>query len=134
MVIVSANYKFLYIDVGTEGRVNDRGIWRACQFRSVMVSGKIQIPPPEPISCVDGDVPFVIVGDDTFPLGPELMKLYAKKGLLYKERVFNYGLSWARRLSENAFGILSNCFRVFLLTVDRPPDVVQAMVIAACIT
>ena len=51
-------------------------------------------------------LPYVIVADDAFPLKPHLMIPYSFLSLSKENRVFNYRLSRARRISENAFGIL----------------------------
>jgi hypothetical protein len=59
-------------------------------------------------------IPYVLVADDAFPLTSYLMKPYA--GKLTKgsaKSVFNYRLSRARRIVENAFGLLSSVFRIF---------------------
>ena len=48
------------------------------------------------------------------------------------ERVFNYRLSRARRIVENAFGILANRFQVLLTTMRQQPETVQ-MVVTACV-
>lgn len=47
----------------------------------------------------------VIIGDDAFPLRINLMKSYKKHKLSNKKVIFNYRLSKARRIDENAFGI-----------------------------
>jgi hypothetical protein len=60
----------------------------------------------------------VIIGDDAFPLINTLLKPYSKVNLTLKQQIFNYRLSRARRVSENAFGILAQRFRVF----DRPNE------------
>ena len=33
MVVADAGYKFLYVDVGTEGGASDEGTWRNCTLR-----------------------------------------------------------------------------------------------------
>ena len=55
----------------------------------------------------------VIVGDDAFPLKTYLMKPYPGANLTYDEKIYNYRLSRARRISENGFRILVSRFRVF---------------------
>ena len=54
----------------------------------------------------------MLVGDEAFPLKTFLMKPYPSKVLTDYERIYNYRFSCARRVSENAFGRLVNCFRV----------------------
>lgn len=55
---------------------------------------------------------YVRVADDAFAMRPNVMKLYAQRGLPMVHRVFNYRLSRARRIIENVFGIMSARFRV----------------------
>ena len=51
--------------------------------------------------------PFVIVGDEAFPLNKHLMKPYAKIELDDLKKIFNYRLSRFRSCSENVFGIIA---------------------------
>ena len=60
------------------------------------------------------------------------MKPYSQTGLTREKRVFNYRLSRARRIVENAFGILSNRFRVFMTPIALAPEKVEAIVMACC--
>ncbi|CAH1959916.1 unnamed protein product [Acanthoscelides obtectus] len=73
----------------------------------------------------------IIVADAAFPLKTYLMKPYPRTPT-HKEQVFNYRLSRARRIVENAFGILVTRFRVLLNTIDMRPKNVDSIVLAAC--
>ena len=78
-------------------------------------------------------MPFVIVGDSAFPLTENIMKPYPAKDLTDIRRIFNYRLSRFRRISENAFGILVNRFRIFSKRIDLEPNTVVIIVRAALV-
>ncbi|XDV44729.1 hypothetical protein PO909_012969 [Leuciscus waleckii] len=69
-----------------------------------------------------GALPFVIVADEAFP-----------RRLPDDQRVFNYRLSRARRIVENAFGILSQCWRVYQHRLQVAPETADSIVKATCI-
>lgn len=78
-------------------------------------------------------VPYIMVGDDAFPLSIHMMKPYSgnhAKGS--KERIFNYRLSRARRISENVFGILASVFRIFRKLILLEPEK-AALVTMTCV-
>ena len=90
MAVAGPNYECLYYDIGTNGRVNDGGVWNKCGLSRALEEGKMNLPPP---CCLPGgneEVPFVLVGDDAFALKPYLMKPYAQQGLDAEKRVYNY--------------------------------------------
>jgi hypothetical protein len=96
--LVDADYRFVFIDVGSKGRVNDGAVFRNSTLNSAMENNLFNWP--------DNSVIHVI-GDDAFPLRNTLLKPYSKINLTLKQKIFNYRLSRARRVSENAFGILA---------------------------
>lgn len=77
-------------------------------------------------------LPLHIIGDDAFPLSEHLMKPYPQRHLDHPKRIFNYRFSRARRVVENAFGILANRWRVFLTTIQLSPEKVTWLIMAAC--
>ena len=61
-----------------------------------------------------------------------MQKPYSLRGLSREERIYNYRLSRARRVVENAFGILANRFQVLLSTMEHAPQTVR-LITTACI-
>jgi hypothetical protein len=47
--LVDADYKFLMIDVGTNGRVGDGGVFRKSELNRAMTDGTINFPKDEPL-------------------------------------------------------------------------------------
>ena len=84
--------------------------------------------PPTP--CPGDDRPFS--ADDAFLLQDIIMKPFSYKDMLYARRIYNYRLSRARRVVENAFGILTNKFPVFITKIALEPEKVTKLVLAAC--
>jgi len=132
MALVDAHYKFIYVDVGCNGRISDGGVFKNCSLQRAFDDNSLHIPQPEPLPGQRIPTPFVIVADDAFPLKSYIMKPYPRNHLSREKRIFNYRLSRARRISENAFGILSNCFRVFMTPICLEPAKVESIVMASC--
>ena len=80
-------------------------------------------------------MPYVIVGDETFPLKPYLLRPYPanKTGGDKAKQHFNYRLSRARRVSENAFVILYQKFRVYNRNLQSDPDNADKIILTTCI-
>jgi hypothetical protein len=93
---------------------------------------KLKLPQPSYLPGSSVKAPFVFVADDAFPLKENIMKPFNRNCLSEENRIFNYRLSRARRCVENAFGILSNRFRVFLTPIALEPPKVEQIVLTAC--
>ena len=116
MAIYDARYVFTLVDVGSYGSNNDSGIFRKSAMGKAFFNQKMNIPNPDYMSFSQsfGIVPFFLVGDEGFPLQDWLMRPYAGQGILEGEAIFNYRLSRARRVIENAFGILAARWRILM--------------------
>ena len=133
MALVDADLKFVYIDVGANGKTNDAGIWGRCGLKAALENNTVNLPAPKALPQREVPVPFVVVGDEAFPLKPYLMKPYPRNQLDNEKRIFNYRLSRARRCVENAFGVLANRLRVFRQPIALEPAKVVCITKAACV-
>lgn len=113
MAIVDANYCFHYVHIGCQGRISDGGVYKNTSFYKELQENRLKIPHPEPLPGREKLTPYVLVADDAFALTTNCMKPYAGQLSQSPERIFNYRLSRARRVVENAFGIMTSIFRVF---------------------
>ena len=133
LAIVDADYKFIYTDVGCNGRVSDGGVFKNCNLYRALEEKQLNIPNPTVLPGTQNQFPFVIVADDAFPLKDYILKPYSQRSLNQERRIFNYRLSRARRVVENAFGILANRFRIFMTPICLNPEKVETIVMACCI-
>ena len=132
LAVVDADYKFIYVDVGCNGRVADGGVFKNCTLSSALENNTLKIPPPEPLPGQCKPIPFMLVADDAFPLKDYIQKPYSQAGLTQEKRIYNYRLSRARRIVENAFGILANRFRIFMTPICLSPEKVEVVTVACC--
>ena len=122
MAVVDACYKIIMFDIGVNGRHSDAGVFASSHMSSALEDNTLHIPPDKPLPGRDVNTPYVIVGDEAFPLKCHVMKPYPAKGLTEEQRIFNYRLSRARRVSENCFGIMVNRFAVLGHEMSVSPE------------
>ena len=113
LAICDAKYCFTFADIGGFGSTNDASVLSNSVFGQAFEQHPTELNLPSPPLHGDKDLPYVIVGDDIFPLKPWLMKPYPGKNLDQYQTIYNYRLSRARRTIENAFGILAAKWRIF---------------------
>jgi len=132
LALVDANCRFTYVDIGAYGRSSDGGIFNNSSLAIALESNQLHVPPSKTLPGSSITSPYVVVADDAFALKTYLLKPYSLRNLTPQQRIFNYRLSRARRTAENAFGQLSQRFRVFGRPMPLMPEKVQTIVMAAC--
>ena len=131
--LADANYRFLWVDVGGNGAQSDAQIFNGGELKQNILDGVVGFPPPQTLPFDQiRTVPFFIIGDDAFGLQTYMMKPHGGGGLSYEEKIFNYRLSRARRVVENAFGIMSNNWRILLTCIQLDPDKTRDIV-SSCV-
>ena len=124
MAVCNADYQFTLIDVGDTRRNSDGGVFANSAIGDALQQNLLNIPLPESISRTTAMFPYVLIGDEAFPLKDYLMKPYPREVLPLKERIFNYRLSRGRRIIENCFGILAARCRIFRKSIVAREEVV----------
>ena len=116
LTVCNANYEFTLIDIGDAGRQSDGGVYTNSKLGYAISNDLLKIPNAEcfPSSTNGKKYPYVFIGDDAFQLKPHLLKPYPGGGDGDEMKtIYNYRLSRARRVIENAFGIAAARFRIF---------------------
>lgn len=134
LALVDANYKFIAIDIGSLGREGDSGIFLKTTMGKNILNGTFGFPEDAQLPGSEKILPHVIIGDEAFRLHTHIMKPYTRKSARSEKSkaIFNYKLSRARRVTENAFGLLSQVFRVFYQPIYIEPSTCDDLIVVAC--
>ncbi|CAN7946335.1 unnamed protein product, partial [Ixodes pacificus] len=132
MASCDATYKLTLVDVKQPGRFSDGGVFRESEMGRSMLSGELGLPPAGLLLQTKTRLPFVFGGDEAFPLLPNLMRPFPRRELQLLSQMFNYRLSRARRIIENAFGILVARWRIFRQPIQASEETLEA-VVRACV-
>lgn len=112
LAVCNARYLFSFVHIGTPGRSNDGFIFRHSYLHEELKS-KTRYYRRLGKKVGHTIVPLHLIADSAFPLEPFLMKPYPEHSKMPDtERQFNFRLSSARRVIENAFGRLKGRFQI----------------------
>ncbi|XP_046666546.1 uncharacterized protein LOC124358292 [Homalodisca vitripennis] len=65
--LVDADYNFMFVDVGCQGRISDGGVFKnSLSCTTILKKGNLKLPPPSPLPNSSIPSPYVILGDDAF--------------------------------------------------------------------
>lgn len=111
------------------------GIFAKSKMGQAIRTGKFHIPNPCKLPTTETVLPHVILGDEAFPILENLMKPFPRKKSLFDTSIsiYNYRHSRARRIVENAFGLLSATFRIFMQPIQCLPENVDLMILTSCL-
>lgn len=134
MALVDANYKFIMVDVGAYGKNSDGGILAHSEMGKRFEEKTLNVPNDTLLPGTAIEAPYVIIGDEAFPLKPYFLRPYPEKHLdTDDKRIYNYRLSRARRVVENTFGILTQRFRIYNRRIQAKPEYVDFIILATCV-
>lgn len=109
------------------------GVFAECDFSIVLNRETLNLSKEKSLPGMNGPtVPFVILADAAFPLQKHL-KPYPFRNMSTEVRIFNYLLSRRRRVIQNAFGILTNRFRILLNPMNLKRDSVVLITQTCCV-
>jgi hypothetical protein len=121
------------VDIGEAGRQSDGGVFGNSNIGYCINNDKLPLPNSRPLDGSGTLFPYVFVAADAFTLRYNVVKPYAETNLDVRKLIANYWISRARRIVENAFGILAARFRVFHRSIHSRIDTTEA-VTKACVS
>ncbi|XP_049268088.1 uncharacterized protein LOC125757050 [Rhipicephalus sanguineus] len=130
LAVVDHTYKFQYTNVGTPGKNHDSNVFQRSRLPKVLAGSRFT---KDKRLLKNVEIGPVLLADQAFPLQPTIMKPYPHPGPRGSPtQYFNYRLSSARRVVENAFGRLKARFRI-LHTLECDIDNVNSIIRACCV-
>ena len=131
--VVDHQYRFLDIYVGWPGSVHDARVFAHSSLYNKGESGTLLLSGVKTIQ-PGIDLPLYIIGDSAYPLLNWLMKPYPQSLATTRNQItYNYRISRARIVVENAFGRLKGRWRRLLKRNDMIVENVSTVVAAACV-
>lgn len=134
LAVVDANYKFIAVDVGSYGKEGDSNIFQKSAMGREISRNNFNIPEPKNLPGTNEILPHFLIGDEAFALNSYMMKPYPRRVAAadHQKEIYNYRLCRARRVSENAFGLLCQVFRIFYTPIAILPETCNDLIITAC--
>jgi hypothetical protein len=133
LALVDVCYKFTVVYIGSYARSSDGGIFAHSELGKYLET-RLGIPEDKQPPGTAYVAPHVIVGDEACPLKTYLMRPYpgSQSKVDNEKSLFNYRLSRARRVAENAFGTLSQKFQICQRTLQSLPENAD-IIFATCV-
>lgn len=149
LAICDARYIFTVVDVGAYGSQSDggyyikfillvysiglnyivkymykyffAGVLAESEFGKQLCANNLPLPNDKIIPNSRLKFPHYFIGDPAFPLKTNLLRAYPGKRLTLDKKIYNYRISRARVVIENAFGILVARWRVLRSSLNCTP-------------
>lgn len=135
LALVDAQYNFIAVDIGAYGKNSDGGILSHSNMGKALEKNKMNIPSDRELPGTNEKLPYVIIGDEAFPLKNYLLRPYPSRQIYEDEqkKVFNERLSRARKVVEDAFGQITAKFRIYCRRLKALPQNADKIVMTTCI-
>ncbi|XP_049769167.1 uncharacterized protein LOC126106816 [Schistocerca cancellata] len=78
LAIAGANYRIIYADVGTQGRISDGGVLKGTSFYKMLETKNLNIAPSTPLPGRSKPVPYVFIADEAFGLEENIVKPFPR--------------------------------------------------------
>jgi hypothetical protein len=131
--VAGPDCKFIAIDVGGYGKESDGGVFSHSILSKKLEIGALGVRQLTALPGTNITVPHVLLGDETLPLKPYLMRTFSVSKLGPSEATFNERLCKARQVIECAFGITSRKWRLLQKAIEVKTDFVDKIIKCICL-
>ena len=129
--VADHKYHFTDIHTGWPGSVHDARVFANSPIYKKGMEGLLFSNLTKKVC--DKDLPVVLLGDSAYPLLSWLMKPFPHGSLSHDQQNYNYQLSRARIVIENAFGRLKARWRCLIKRLDVKPENVAIVITTCCV-
>jgi hypothetical protein len=126
------DYRFMCIEVGAFGKQSDGDVFQSSNLRKLIESGNFNIPEPSLLPNTNVKAPYVMIGEEAYPLKTYLMRPFPKNNLNEQTVLYNDRLSSARQTTECTFGLTVSKWQILGKAVET--DVETAKIITKCVS
>jgi len=130
--VADADKKFIFIEVGSRGKQSDGGTFAASTLFQHLQSNTF-VPPDKELPGITIKLPYVLIGDEAYPLKTFLMRPFPSRNLNAIRENYNKRLSAARKCIECAFGILRAKWRILGKDIEVSSEKAVHIIKCACI-
>ena len=134
LAVCDARYCFTVFDLGQYGSNNDSGVLANSSMGEKFEYDELNVPASSDRSYDGtlsvGSLPYFLLGEEIFPLKTWLIRPFPGNVTTETQKVYNYRHSRARRVIENAFGILSARWRIFQRPIRAKIENVERFTLA----
>ena len=131
MGMVDAKRRFIWASCGFPGNSHDSIIFQSTNLWSKITGGQTIPGIGKEIGGVK--IPPLLLGDSAFPFQSWLMKPFTNAVLTPQQQYFNYRLSRARMVTEEAYGELKGRWRVLLRRCESTQEEVRDNTLACIV-
>ena len=131
--VADARYRFTAIDIRWYGKQSDGVLSKPPKYTALFKIKKLKIPKPSPLPNTNITAPYVLVGDEAYPLLSFLLKPYGGGILTVKDMAYNDRLSICWKTIECAFGILNSKWRLLSKCSETNVDLIDDIEKCMCV-
>ena len=132
MTLVDSDYNFMYADV-VQSQNTDYKVFKESDLWLNMNTDNLNLPPYSPLPGESLNMPYIFVTDGVFPLERHVINPFpGHHDSSTSESVYNQLVAQSHSAADNAFGVLSNVFKVLTKPVILEPAK-SAVVIRSCL-
>lgn len=123
--VSDADYKFIIVEVGGKGKQSDGGTFHFSRLNRLLTENRFNVPPSQRLPGSNLNLPYVLIGDEAYPLKNYLMRPYPSGGLNTEKKISTKDYPGQESLT--------NKFRIFTKSIEADKKHAILIIKASCL-